>query len=121
MRLNSNGTFEADPGEKITFTVTRKNSPCLAGFDPRGWEKCDEETAPDDRTRIKSCTAKKTVSSNSSMTIAVDFKKDEKGAYDPEDEYNVNIKGETGKAVDVPFSPPPVINAETFKFHVSLP
>lgn len=120
MRQNSDGTFEVDPGEKITFTVARTSPPCVAGFAPDGWQSCETVIEPDGATEIKTCTAPSADGARCTMTISVSFTPDVKGN---SDKYEVSITGSAGG--DQPsadeFIPPPTMNGEVFKFHVSNP
>ena len=120
MRQNPDGTFEADPGEKITFTVTRTSPPCVAGFAPEGWQSCGNVTEPDGATELKTCTAPTAAGARCTMAISVSFTPDVK---DATDKYKVSIRGSAGGDEPNPdeFIPPPTINGEVYKFHVSKP
>jgi hypothetical protein len=120
MRQNADGTFEADPGEKITFTVRRTAPPCVAGFAPDGWKASGPVNEPDGATEVKTCTAPTTEGARCTMSISVSFTPDVK---DAADKYAVSIEGSGGGDQPSPdtFSPPPAINGEVFKFHVSKP
>src|SRR5712671_404733 len=117
VRQNSDGTFEADPGEKITFTIRRTSPPCVAGFSPDGWQSCGPVTEPNRMTETKTCTAPSLLGSRCTMAISVSFTPDVK---DDGDKYEIAITGSAGG--DQPsadeFIPPPTINGEVFKFHV---
>jgi len=106
-------------GESVTFTVKRrKDTPCKAGWTMSGWESCDPEQQPDDHTRVRVCKAPQTIGAKCNSTVAVDFSKANQGTYDPDEEYDVTIQGETGTPMTIPFSPPPVLNGQTFHFQV---
>ena len=120
MQINIGAPILIGPTEKITFTVSRKKDPpCKAAFLMNGWQDCDQIAQPDPKTRLKTCIAPQTIGSKCDATVTVDFRKDEQGTFDPEEEYDVTIQGETGHSVVVPFFPPPVINGQTFHFQVS--
>ncbi len=120
MQITPVGTISVAPREKITFTVKRvKDTPCKAGWDMSGWETCGPEQQPDQHTRARVCTAPATKGANCAATVTVDFRKDAQGTYDPDEEYDVTIQGETGQPLTVPFSPPPVIRGQTFRFQVN--
>jgi hypothetical protein len=122
MQINIGGPILVTPGEKITFTVTRvKDTPCKANWAFNGWAACGPETQPNGHTRVRVCTAPQTIGAKCDATVAVDFSKDDQGTYDPDEEYDVTVQGETGHSFTVPFSPPPVINGQTFHFQVSNP
>jgi len=119
MKQNSDGTFEADPGEKITFKVTRTAAPCVAGFAPDGWKRCGAVEEPDGATEIKTCTAPTTEGARCTMSISVSFTPDVR---DDADKYEVSIEGSGGdRPSPDSFSPPPTINGQVYKFHVSRP
>ena len=119
MRQNSDGTFEADPGENIKFTVTRKVAPCVAGFSGEGWKSCGPVTEPDAKTEVKVCTAPMSVGNRCAMSISVSFTPEPTTG----DEYRVTVEGSAGGDHPSPdvFTAPPNINGEVFKFHVSKP
>jgi len=120
MQLNPGGSISVVPGERITFTVKRiKDTPCKAGWVMNGWGTCDPEQQPDDQTRVRVCTAPPTTGAKCTATVTVDFRKDDQGTFDPDEEYDVTIQGQTGQPFTTPFSPPPVINGQTFHFEVS--
>lgn len=116
MRENDNGTFEVDPGEEITFTVTRGQPPCVASFDAVGWESCTPPVTSG-RSTTKTCRAPKVVCNRMTMTVSVSFAPTPQ----PDDRYAVGITGSSGGSATDTFTPPPNVNAQTFKFHVSLP
>jgi hypothetical protein len=118
MRSNDDGTFEADPGEQITFTVTRTNPPCVAGFAGDGWQSCGPVTQPAAAKEVKTCTAPGAVGARCTMSISVSFTPEPQGA---SDEYVVVIAGGNGGSAKDFFPPPPNINGEVYKFHVSQP
>ena len=122
MQTSAGGPILIAPGENITFTVKRKkDTPCKAGWTTSGWASCGPDQQPDNHTRVRVCKAPATIGAKCSSTVAVDFTKDDKGTYDPDEVYEVTIQGETGPSITVPFSPPPVINGQTFHFQVSTP
>lgn len=117
MRPNNDGTFEADPGEQIRFTVKRTNPPCNASFSSAGWSNCGPVTEPDTSTKTQACTAPTAVCSQCSMTITVSFIPS--GGVG--DQYTVTITGGNGGSATDTFSPPPNVNGQKYKFHVSNP
>ncbi len=120
MQLNPGGPISIAPREKITFTVKRKKDvPCKSGWKMSGWASCDPEQQPDDHTRLQICTAPQAVGAKCNATVTVDFRKDAQGTYDPDEEYDVTIQGQSGEPFTVPFSPPPAINGQPFHFQVS--
>jgi len=118
MKVRPSGDFDVEPVENITFTVKRKNTPCKAGFDCQGWQNCGSVTSPSVDTRVKTCTAVANSGGQSTCTVTVDFRNDEAGTFDPSDQYSVMIAGSKGGSFTDTFTPPPVLNAQTYTFFV---
>lgn len=118
MKVLPNGDFEVEASEDITFTVKRKDTPCKAFFDCHGWERCSDVAHPDQSTCVKTCTAKATSRAQSQCSIALDFRNDDQGGFDPDDEYTVDIVGSSGGSFTDTFDPPPVLNGTTYHFTV---
>jgi len=118
MRTNDDGTFEVDPSETITFTVTRTKPPCVADFAPDGWDSDAPVTEPDLSEEVKSCVAPKTLGVRCTLTLTVSFTPDSQG---DSDGYVVDIRGANGGSAKDLFDAPPNINGAVYKFHVSEP
>lgn len=119
MQSRADGDFDVEPSEKITFKVTRKNPLNKATINPRqGWASCVAEQQPDDKTKIRACTAPLQGGASCTTTIGVDFRNDDQGTFDPDDTYTVTVSGSAGGSDNESFSPPPVLNTEDFVFHV---
>ena len=118
MRPNADGTFEADPGEKITFMVSRTSPPCVASFHPDGWQSCGPVTAPGSKTEVQTCVAPSVLNSRSTLSLVVSFTPNVQG---DDDQYTVVITGQSGEPEIDTFSPPPDVNSQVYKFHVSQP
>jgi hypothetical protein len=119
MKVLPTGDFMVEASEIITFTVKRKNTPCKTGFDRRGkWQSCGNVETPDANTRVTTCTATTIGGDQSSCTITVDFRNDATGAFDPADQYHVTITGSRGGSFTEAFTPPPVLNGNTYHFTV---
>lgn len=116
MRSNDDGTFDADPGEQITFTVSRANPPCVASFVPDGWKSCGAVTEPSSAKEVKSCVAPAKVGSRCTMSLSVSFTPNVQG---DGDQYTVVITGGNGGSATDTFSPPPDVNGQVYKFHVT--
>jgi hypothetical protein len=118
MKVRPTGDFDVERSENITFTVKRKNTPCKAGFDCQGWQSCGSVTSPGADTKVKTCTASANSGDESTCTVSVDFRNDAAGTYDPADQYSVTITGSKGGSFTDTFTPPPVLNAQTYSFFV---
>lgn len=114
MRSNDTGTFEADPGETIRFEVRRPSPPCVADFADDGWASSSDVSEPDSTTEVKTCVAPTTIGARCSMAITVSFSPDVNG---DNDVYTVIFGGN----IQDEFNPPPKINGNVYKFHVSQP
>ena len=122
MQVNLSGPILVAPGEKITFTVKRvKDTPCNAAWEFEGWSSIGPAQRPDDHTLLQVCTAPTGAGAACTATVAVDFRKDPAGTYDPAEEYDVTLDGQTGHSITIPFGAPPVLNGQTFNFQVSNP
>lgn len=116
MTVLPNGNFQVAPSEDITFTVKRTDTPCKAGFDCHGWASCDPITNPNPNTTVKTCTAQSTSGANSNCAVSIDFRNDDQGSFDPDDEYTVEITGSEGGSFTSTFDPPPVLNGQNYVF-----
>lgn len=92
MRRNTNGTFEADPGETIKFTVARKVAPCVASFSGEGWKSCGPVMKPEVETEVKVCTAPFVDGSRCTMSISISFTPEPTVG----DEYRITVEGNAG-------------------------
>jgi len=118
MKTQPSGDFAVEPQENITFSVTRKDSPCKVSFDCQGWQSCTPVTSPDVHSKTKTCTATALSGSQSTCSITVDFRNDSAGTYDPGDQYAVTIAGSKGGSYSDTFTPPPTLSAQTYVFSV---
>ena len=118
MKVLATGDFEVEPSEDITFTVKRKDTPCKVGFDCHGWQSCGEVARPDPNTCVKTCTAKSTSGTQSQCNLSVDFRNDDQGSFNPDDEYTVEIIGSSGGSFTGTFDPPPVLNGRAYHFTI---
>lgn len=119
MRPRPDGDFDVEPKEEITFKVIRKNTPNKATIDPRqGWVSPGSEQVPDDRTKTRTCEAPPGKGAVCKAEIGVNFRKDEQGKYDPDDEYSIQVSGSAGGSVTDSIAPPPVMNSQPYIFHV---
>ncbi len=118
MKVLPNGYFEVGRSETITFTVTRKTASCKASFDCQGWANCGPMSTAGAHTKIKTCSATANKSDSATCTINVDFRNDTAGSFDPGDKYTVTVTGNAGTSFTDTFSPPPVLNGQTYDFSV---
>ena len=118
MKVLPNGYFQVSKSETITFTVTRSGASCKASFDCQGWANCSPVNSSGAHTKIKTCTATANKNDSVTCTINVDFRNDEAGSFDPSDKYTVTVTGSADNLFTDTFSPPPVLNGQTYAFSV---
>jgi hypothetical protein len=111
------GFFDVEPGETITITVTASNTPYVAAFPPApsctAWSSIQ---GPADGVESRQFVAPAT--GDCFVAIVFDFESDATGAFPPDAQYRVNVKGSAGGSFDdLPVVPPPV-QSRQYKFHV---
>ncbi len=111
MKILPSGDLEVVAGEEITVKVVKSQRPYAASIADLIGATWETTNKPDDLTEVRSFRAPVAPGSRVFCGIVFDFAPDAGGAFDPDDKYTVEIKG--NPAEDTRTStivPPPIVN-----------
>lgn len=118
MKILATGDFGVAPNEEITITVKKSLAPYAASFSDINGAAWKSTFRPDPLSEIRTFDSPATDGSRATVTIVFDFAPDAAGAFDPTDQYSVEIKGSMGGDVRTTTIVPPPIVSRTYAFIV---
>jgi hypothetical protein len=111
MRILPNGDLQTAPSELITVRVTKSVAPYQTAISPLAGAVWASAPGPAGLTEVRTFQAPAAAGARATFTIDFEFLPDATGAYDPNDQYVVEIKGDpAGSTRTQPIYPPPPVS-----------
>ena len=118
MKILPSGDLEVASGEEVTVKVVKSKKPYAANISNLIGATWETTSRPDDVTEVRTFHAPTAPKSKVFCTIKFDFAPDSEGAFDPEDKYTVEIKGNPAEDTRTSTIVPPPIVSRAFTFVV---